>query len=342
MAEAHLHGDGLPAAGDEQGVEIGILVAPQLGGIHQEVDGSLLLDIEAARLDLYTIGAEELVLHQALTAEGDLGGACAAGVGLIEGGTGVNIHHVHGIAEEEVNLTEDARPAELVLILQVGAVAPLQDENLDAVLTGAEILGDLQLARHVGDLAIPYELPVDEQVEAGVHALEVHVDGLPLQHGGVDLHGATVQTAGVIVGNEGRVYGNGVDHVDVVGGIVAAAQHGLPGAGDVDGLTVRNEALGGEVGHVAEGLVEGKVPVAAEGDEAIRGVAVALQGSFLVLIGNKIGAGSLAAHVESGGILVVVGLVNKLVHGDCFLSKKMEESLPIIIPFFREKVNDFV
>ena len=232
----------------------------------------------------------------------------------------MDIHDVDGVAEEEEDLAEDARPAVLVLILQVGAVAPLQNQNLDKVLPRMEILADLKLRGHVADLAVAHELPIDEEVEAGVHALKVEVDGLPLQHGGVKLDRTAVEAAGVIVGDEGRVYGDGVGHVDVVGCIVAPTQHGLPGAGDVDLLAVRSKALRREVGEVAEGLVEGKVPVTAEGQEAVRGVAVARHSGLFVLVGDEIGAGSLAAYVEGGGILVVVRLENEFVHSDRILS----------------------
>ena len=225
-----------------------------------------------------------------------------------------------GIAQKEEDLAEDARPAVLVLILQVGAVAPLQHKNLDEVLALVQILADLKLRGHVADLAVAHELPVDEEVEAGVHALEVEVDGLILQHGGVELDRTAVEAAGVIVGNEGRVYGDGVGHVDVVGCIVAPTQHGLPGAGDIDLLAVRNKALGGKVGEVAERLVEGEVPVTAESDEAVGGIAVARHSGLFALIGDEIGAGSLAAHVEDGGILVVVRLENEFVHSDRILS----------------------
>ena len=337
MTEAHLHGNRLVAAGDEQGVEARLLVVPQLGVIHQKVNGSLPLDEEASRLDLHTARTEELVLHQSLPVQGDLGGAEAAGIGLVEGGTGVDIHDMDGIAEEEEHLAEDARPAELILILQVSAVAPFQHEDLNEVLPCTEVLGDLQLRGHVGNLAVPHELPVDEEVEAGVHTLEVDVDRLPLQHGGMKLDGTAVEAAGVIVGNEGRVYGDGVDHVDVVGGIVAAPQHGLPGAWDIDLLAVGGKAVCGEVGDVAEGLVEGEVPVAAEGEEAVGGVAVAAHSGLFALIGDEIGAGSLAVHVERGGILMVVRLEYKLIHDDFFLSKMMEESLLISYHFFGEK-----
>ena len=249
--EAHLQGNRLAAAGNEEGVEVGLLVAPQLGGVHKEVNGSLPLDEEASRLDLHPVGAQELVLHQALPIQGDLGGAEAAGVGLVDGGAGVDIHDMDGIAQEKEDLAEDARPAVFVLILQIGAVAPLQNEDLDEVLALVQILADLKLRGHMADLAVAHELPVDEEVEAGVHALEVEVERLVLQHGGVELDGTAVEAAGVIVGDEGRVYRDGVGHVDVVGSIVAPTQHGLPGAGDVDLLAVRNEALGGEVGEVA-------------------------------------------------------------------------------------------
>ena len=234
----------------------------------------------------------------------------------------MDIHHVNGVTEQEEHLTEDARPAELILILQIRPVAPFEHQNLNEVLPGAEVLRHLQLGGHVADLTVSHELAVDEQVEAGIHSLKVHVGRLPLQHGGVDKEGAAVQTAGGMIGNEGGIYGEGVDHVDVVGDIVAPSLHGLPGAGDVDLLAIRSKAICRKVGNIPQGLVEGKIPIAAQSDDSLRPVSVALQGSFFVLIGNEIGTGSLAAHMQGGGILMVVGLENEFVHGDRFLSKR--------------------
>ena len=67
------------------------------------------------------------------------------------------------------------------------------------------------------------------------------------------------------------------------------------------------------------------------------GVAVAAHSGLFALIGDEIGAGGLAVHVERGGILMVVRLENKLIHDDFFLSKMMEEPLLISYHFFGEK-----
>ena len=54
----------------------------------------------------------------------------------------------------------------------------------------------------------------------------------------------------------------------------------------------------------------------------MRGVPIARHSGLFVLIGDEIGAGSLTAHVEGGGILMVIGLENEFVHGGIFLSEK--------------------
>jgi hypothetical protein len=156
----------------------------------------------------------------------------------------------------------------------------------------------------------------------------------------VKLDGTAVEAAGVIVGNEGRVYGNGVDHVDVVGGIVTPTQHGLPGAGDIDLLAVGNKTPSRKIGKIPERFIKGKVPIAAQCQEAIRGVAVALECRLFVLIGNEIGAGSLAAHVQNRGVLMVISVENKFIHGAVSFQKH-EISGMYMIPFFVRKVNNF-
>ncbi len=312
VAEAEAQGDGLTAASENEGIEQRGLVRPEFGVIDEEVKRSLFMNDDAARFDLHPVRAEQAVFHQRLAVHRHLGGASAAGVGRVEFGTNIYIGDVHGVAQKQVDLAENARPAELVLVLQIRPVAPLEHKNLYGILARMEVLCDLELACHVADLAVAHKRPVDVEVEAGIHALEVEVEGF-FHHGGVNLQGAGVESAGILLGNKGRVKGDGIEDIDVVRGVVSSPLHGLPRAGDVQLLGGRS--LEKILGQVMDRGIKCKVPVAAKGAEKVALVTIAAERHRLVVEGDKVGAGLLTPHVEHGGILVKVAVSNEFVHG---------------------------
>ena len=295
LADAHPVGDDLVGRGDDQGVEVRILGAPQVGGLNVQTGPVGVAVVAGEGLQL-TGGHHCTVVVDELDGGGD-GPVPVGALDLDEGGgrAGVEAGSSHraergggdvveqdgGRAAQEVDVAEDAAGAELVLVLQVGAVAPLEHQDGQTVGAGTDELGDIELRGGVGDLAVADVGAVEPHVEAGVHALEGQVGA-----GGGGVRGvvevADVGAAGVVLGDVGRIEGDGVADVGVL--VVVVAQV-LPGTGHLNhGEALRNGGrallavlvvgLGGlllpeglgelvDAGQVAEG------PPAAEQVEAV-------------------------------------------------------------------------
>ena len=79
---------------------------------------------------------------------------------------------------QQVNVPENAAGADLVLILQVGAVAPLEHRHRQHVDPGGDQGGNVKLAVAVRHLAVTRQVPVDPHEKEGVHAVKVQINFL--------------------------------------------------------------------------------------------------------------------------------------------------------------------
>ena len=313
-ARADGQGDVLAAAGEVQGVEIRLLVAPEHrvldGGdldrafsVHGELAGGQRLPARAVELprDVRLAGEGELCLEAG-------GPKVVAQIALDE-----DVAHMHGIAEEEEDLAEDAGHAPHILVLEVGAVGPFEDEDLEGVLPLVDQPGDVDLGGEVGDLRIGGEGVVDPDVERGVDALEVQI-GLLRLHRGRDREVADIERAGVLVRDERRIDRDRVVHVRVVRDVIPAAEGHLPAHGDGHAF----EAFGREVRarHIAaadvlDGLEEAERPLAVEGLEEGGFPAVLVRGVALGGERNEVRAGRFASDVQGLRILVIIGKMQR-------------------------------
>ena len=78
-----------------------------------------------------------------------------------------------GGALEQVYVAEDSGIAELILILHIRAIAPLEHENSQAVVALMRLLGDVKLGSGVRNLRISDESTVEPDIERAVNALKV-------------------------------------------------------------------------------------------------------------------------------------------------------------------------
>ena len=242
VQHAVLDGDVLKANGNidkfaarmqVQGIEVGRFIVPQCGGVHGNGKFACTVNDLIARCNGRAVGRGKRIGHLRLARERQLAAQRRACKIVRHRGMIVNIHDMHGIAQKQVYVAENARPAELVLVFQIACLAPLEHQHLDAVFTCVQVRGDINFAGHMADLAVGNEGIVDIEVEAGVYALKIDAHRL-LQHLGVHVKAARVHAAGIDFGDVGGIEREGVDHVCIVGRVVAAAKHGLPGAGHLD------------------------------------------------------------------------------------------------------------
>ncbi len=125
---------------------------------------------------------------------------------------------------ENVDIPENTGHAELVLILKVAAIAPLEYQHGNFILAGLYIWRYIKFGGHMGCLAVPDKCAVDPEIEAGIHSLEIQMLGKAFP---VFLQGklANIQAAGIIMGNIGRIVGKRIAYICILMAIVPL---GLP------------------------------------------------------------------------------------------------------------------
>ena len=198
-----------------------------------------------------------------------------------------------GGAVQQVDIPENAGKPPLVLAFQVAAVAPLQHRRREGVLPRAEKIGDVEGGGAVADLAVAGEGVVHIQVEAAVHPFQHKVQ--PAAGAGPGGEPPVVDAGGVFVRHKGRVKGEGIAEVQVLGGAVPLQ---LPAGGHRDaGPFAGGEDLPqpGPVGRGGPGAwVVGELPFAVEGGEAgggfPRGKGVLAGGEGDEVVGRRQGA----------------------------------------------------
>ena len=104
---------------------------------------------------------------------------------------------------EQINLTEDTRKAEAVLVLKIGAVTPLDNKHVKAVFTCGYVIGNIKFARAAADLAVADKLLVYEKIEAGGNTLKIYVNSFA--EISADGKRAAVMAAGIFLGHVRRV-----------------------------------------------------------------------------------------------------------------------------------------
>ena len=212
------------------------------------------------------------------------------------------------VARDEQYLAEDAGHTPHILILEVGAVAPLDDQHRHRVTARMEALGDIDLGRAMGHLAVSAVRTVDEEIETGVHPLEGQIDALPVEHGRVDAEVTDIQPRGIALRHLGRVDGIRVAHVGILRHVIAAVEHGLPGARYGHGLHGAAVKTGGEkILDLIDALIVAEIPVSRERFDKGGRPAVAAVGGGSVGVRNEVSVRFFTPVVECCERFVVVG-----------------------------------
>ena len=332
LPETDAVGDYLVGSLQNHGVQVGLLGIPEDGIL----DGQdCLMGVGAAVLKgLYCCGRYRLVSS---VQDLDLGCGHIAIVGeadpdscflLIQEGGGEVVADAVLRAAQDVHIAEDTGGAELILVFQVAAVAPLQDHNCQGVLAFLDVLGDVELRGGVGNFAVAQVLAVQPDVEAGVDTFEVQVSlGCVRVHGILEV--SQVCTAGVFVGNIRRVCREGVTDVGVLVLVVAVV---LPDAGNRDGIPVGSivALLVEQVFEVVNTLTVLELPVAVQKLKAVGVLTVLYQIVHSGGSGNEVGAVGGGAYMVGMQVLIMcrnnhvctsVAFVFRLLSSGCIIEK---------------------
>ena len=315
------------AAGQREHIEIRDFVGPELDVFHGgDHDGALSVDGSGAFGNGASARRSELPRNVSCAGNVEFCGKVCIDKRVVERALHEDVADVNGFAEQEVNFTEDTGHTPHILVFEVGTVGPLENEDLDGILSVGKNIGHVDFGGEVGDLAVCNELIVDPYIERGVNAFEIEVRLLAL-HGSRNGEVADVEGAGIFVGNERRVNGNGVVDVGVIRNVVAASESHLPVHGNGHSVeAVLRFVDGGDAVEVREEL---ELPLAAEGLEVAAGAAVnglcSRFGSLCGLEGDEIRAGRFASDMQFLRILVIIGDIQR--HGDSPLTKFFYDTL---------------
>ena len=307
LADTHTVSDDLIRGFQHHRVEVGILRIPQMGRIQMNLHSLGVNVISGGRRrtgpDDRILGIVESDSHRQTCHRGfhlDLHIRAAI---LQGGGDGVVGYMLHR-ALEEVHIAEDAAHAELVLILQIAAVAPLEHQHRQLVGAVLEVLSDVELAGAVGYLAVTHVPAIQPDVEARVNALEVQ-EGFGSAGVNLVIELADIGAAGILLGHIGRVEGERVLDVGVLMLIVTVH---LPDAGDGDLVVIVYARIGlvEAILQVVDAVVVAEVPHATEQLEAIRAFPVDHQAGGAVRGGDVVGTKRHGVLMENFQVLKVL------------------------------------
>ena len=218
------------------------------------------------------------------------------------------VDQLRGGALHKVHIAEDARGPPHVLVLDIAAIAVLQDLDRKQVVALDERVGHVKLGRQARTLGHADKLTVDVQLTIALDAVKANDLASAGRHGG-KVDDALVDARGVVGGNERLIHRERETLVGV--GKVAIAVY-LPQVRNLHVIPlglVRGELL---VGDGSRPLKEAELPRAGQLDKSARQLAAVRSGEIGGLITHKVRMGCQAVPV---GERLVFPIVNG-VHGD--------------------------
>ena len=218
------------------------------------------------------------------------------------------VDQVRGGTLHKVHIAEDARGPPHVLILDIAAIAVLQDLDRKQVVALDERVGHVKLGGQARTLGHADKLTVDVQLTIALDAVKANDLASAGRHGG-KVDDALVDARGVVGGNERLIHRERETLVGV--GKVAIAVY-LPQVRNLHVIPlglVRGELL---VGNGSRPLKEAELPRAGQLDKPARQLAAVRSGEIGGLVTHKVRMGCQAVPV---GERLVFPIVNG-VHGD--------------------------
>ena len=218
------------------------------------------------------------------------------------------VDQVRGGTLHKVHIAEDARGPPHVLILDIAAIAVLQDLNGKQVIALDECVGHVELGGQARALGHADKLAVDVQLAIALDAVEA--DDLASAGGnGGKVDDALVNARGVIGGNE-RLVDREREALVGIGELTVAVY--LPQVRNLDVIPLGLVGRKCFVGDGGRALKEAELPRAGQLDKSARQLAAVRSGEIGGLVTHKVRMGCQAVPV---GERLVFPIVNG-VHGD--------------------------
>ena len=107
-------------------------------------------------------------------------------------------------AVQEIHVADDAGHPEFVLVLQITAVTPFQDQDCQKVLSLPEQAGDVKLRGMMRDLAVADVSTVQPHIEAGIHTLKIQIAAGRIRIP-VPFELMQISAAGILPRHKGRI-----------------------------------------------------------------------------------------------------------------------------------------
>ena len=218
------------------------------------------------------------------------------------------VDQVRGGMLHKVHIAEDARGPPHILVLDIAAIAVLQDLDRKQIVALDECVSHVELGRQARALGHADKLAVDVQLAIALDAVETNDFASAGRNGG-KIDDALIHARGVVGGNEWLIHREREALVGI--GKIAIAIY-LPQVRNLHAIPlglVRGELL---VGDGRGALKEAELPRAGQLDKSARQLAAVRSGEIGGLVTHKVRMGCQAVPV---GERLIFPIVNG-VHGD--------------------------
>ena len=127
---------------------------------------------------------------------------------------------------KNIDLSENSRKAEHILILKIAAVAPLDNDNIKNIFAVGKQICNVNLARAMADLAVSRKLAVDIEIKAGGNSLKIYVIAFAALF--IKAYSAPVMPRRVFIGHIWRVKRERIKKIAVKRSVISFSEPCLP------------------------------------------------------------------------------------------------------------------
>ena len=208
---------------------------------------------------------------------------------------------------QQVHISENTAHAQLVLIFQIAAVAPLHHQYRQPVASSMDKGTDIKRAGRVRNLTVSHQIAIDPDVKTRIHALKVQFSHVVR---GIQCKIGHIRTAGVVFGDVRRVERERIADVGILMPVIS--EH-LPAARHRDSIPAVGVKVGFFecIGHVPLVRIVGKAPSTAEQGHTRRACTILTACALLVRKGDEIRVIFYRPDVQHGWILIICGQVHR-------------------------------